>query len=174
MKKIGRPYHEHAPHWCPYFFNLVKEDDLLEALQNNNDFVINFFGSISPALIDHAYAPGKWTIREVCIHLVDVERFFAYRALCASRRVDVNLEFDGYQDQFASNCNAINRSLIDIVEEFETVREGTILLFESMTDEMLDFADFPGKHPYSARSLGWMAVGHNIHHCQMVQEKYLR
>jgi hypothetical protein len=37
---------------------------------------------------------------------------------------------------------------------------------------MLDFKDFPGKETYSARSLGWFAVGHSIHHCNLVMDKY--
>jgi hypothetical protein len=53
------------------------------------------------------------------------------------------------------------------------VREATISLFRTMTEEMLDFKDFPGEDVYSARSLGWFTAGHNIHHCNVVREKYL-
>jgi hypothetical protein len=38
---------------------------------------------------------------------------------------------------------------------------------------MLDFKDFPAKDVYSARSLGWMVIGHSIHHCRFVKENYL-
>ncbi len=48
-----------------------------------------------------------------------------------------------------------------------------ITLFSHMTDEMLDFK-FPNQtENYTARSLGWMTVGHTIHHCNLVREKYL-
>ena len=32
---------------------------------------------------------------------------------------------------------------------------------------------FPNKPVYTARSLGWMVVGHNLHHCKIIKEKYL-
>jgi hypothetical protein len=55
-----------------------------------------------------------------------------------------------------------------------TIRDATISLFSSMTPAMLDFKDFPDKKIiYSARSLGWMVVGHTRHHCNFIREKYL-
>jgi hypothetical protein len=74
---------------------------------------------------------------------------------------------------YAGHFNAANRNLKDIGEELLTIRDATISLFSSMTNEMLDFKGFPNKVPYTARSLGWMTVGHNIHHCRMIREKYL-
>jgi len=76
-------------------------------------------------------------------------------------------------DSYTKDFNAANRRLQDIGEEFVTVRDATISLFRSMTNEMLDFKDFPKKPVYTARSLGWFTVGHNLHHCKLVKEKYL-
>jgi hypothetical protein len=42
-----------------------------------------------------------------------------------------------------------------------------------MTDPMLDFKFSNQKEEYSARSMGWMTVEHNIRHCNLVREKYL-
>jgi hypothetical protein len=104
--------------------------------------------------------------------LIDTERFYAYKALCASREVDIDLEFSTYNDIYARNSNAKNRTLIDIAEEFTTLRESTISQFSNMTEDMLDFRGFPNKMIYTARSLGWMTVGHNSHHCRIIKEKY--
>ncbi len=62
--------------------------------------------------------------------------------------------------------------MADVAEEYAAVRNATITLFKTMTEEMLDFKDLPGKEVYSARSLGWFTVGHNIHHNNLVRKRY--
>ncbi|WP_195157733.1 hypothetical protein [Flavobacterium columnare] len=41
-----------------------------------------------------------------------------------------------------------------------------------MTEEMLDFKGVTNPIILTARSLGFMVVGHNIHHAQVIQKKY--
>ncbi len=170
MLKINRPNPADAPPWCPYFFDLVPEDNLIEALQNNQKTTIDLIHSIPFSRENFRYAENKWSIKTIFIHLIDTERFYYYRAFCSSRQVDVNIEFD--QDMYAQNSNAVHRTLQDIAAEFLLVRASTISLFNHMTNEMLDFKGFPNKMVYTARSLGWMAVGHNIHHHNVLKEKY--
>lgn len=172
MIKIGRPNVNDAPSWYPYFFNLADGDDLIEALQNNKQHMLNLIASIPFSAEDYKYAENKWTVKQVFIHLADDERYFAYKAFCYSRQVNVNLEIPR-GESYDKDFNVGNRTLKDISEELITVRNATISLFSSMTNEMLDFKDFPVQPDYSARSLGWFAVGHSLHHCNLLREKYL-
>lgn len=174
MKIISRPFNEDAPPWCPYFFNLVPEDDLLSAFRTNKKFILDLIKAVPATKEEFKYDENKWTIKELCIHLIDTERFYTYRAMCSSRQVDIDHEFSDNRDIYAKNSNASNRTLKDIAEEFSTVRDATITLFSNMTDEMLDFKGFPNKMVYTARSLGWMTVGHAIHHCNILKERYLK
>ena len=172
MRIIGRPKLEDAPNWYPYFFNLSTGNNLIEAMENNKTRMLDLIHSIPNSLENYAYAENKWTIKQVFIHLADDERYYAYKAFCYSRRVDVLLEIP-QGEIYNRDFNAQNRTLKDISEELLSVRNATITLFKSMTDEMLDFKDFPGPVTYSARSLGWMVVGHNIHHCNFLEDRYL-
>jgi len=172
MIKITRPYLEDAPPWCPYFFRLIPEDHLMEALQNNRKNALELFNSIPVSREDYTYAENKWTVKMILLHLIDTERFYQYKAFCSSRHVDINLEFE--QDEYVKYSNAANRTLLDIEEEFSAVRDSTISLFRKMTTEMLDFKGFPNRITYTARSLGWMIAGHNIHHCNIIKMKYLK
>lgn len=173
MMKIDRPKIEDAPPWCHYFFDLTTEDNLLDALQNNKKNTVDLIRFIPLAWESFKYAEDKWSIKSVFIHMIDTERFYAYRAFCSSRKMDIDLEFSKDRDIYAKNDNSANRTLKDINEEFIAVREATITLFSNMTNDMLDFKGFPNKVAYTARSLGWMAVGHNIHHHNIIKEKYL-
>jgi len=172
MRKIGRPNIEDAPPWYPYYFDLAQGDDLIEALQYSKQEMLDLTISIPPELGDYKYAEDKWTIKQVFIHLADDERYYAYKAFCYSRQIDVYLEVPRGED-YNKDFNARNRTLNDIVEELSTIRNATISLFGSMTDEMLDFKGFLHEPIYTARSLGWMAVGHNIHHCNQLKKLYL-
>ncbi|MEO6684379.1 MAG: DinB family protein [Dyadobacter sp.] len=172
MIKIDRPKLEDAPSWYPYFFGLAAGDDLISALQKNKEDIIELIESIPVEREEFNYAEDKWTTRQVFIHLADDERYYAYKAFCFSRQVDVFLEVPQGKD-YNKDFNATGRTLTDIAEELISVRNATITLFSHMTNEMLDFK-FPNqKEQYSARSLGWMTVGHAVHHCNLIREKYL-
>jgi hypothetical protein len=108
----------------------------------------------------------------VLIHLADDERYYAYKAFCCSRQVDALLEVPQGND-YNKDFNAQNRTLTDIAEELITIREATISLYKHMTDAMLDFK-FDKLPVYTARSVGWMVVGHNVHHCNMLKDIYLK
>jgi hypothetical protein len=172
MIKITRPNVNDAPSWYPYFFDLAPGDDLIAALQTSKQLTQDLIRSIPFSAEDFKYAEDKWTIKQMFIHLADDERYYAYKSFCYSRQIDVDLEIP-QGEAYARDFNAASRTLKDIGEELLTIRDATISLFSSMTNEMLDFKAFPGKTVYSARSLGWMVVGHNMHHCKLIMEKYL-
>lgn len=172
MIKIDRPNINDAPDWYKHFFSLAAGNDLMEALQNNKQHTLDLINSIPFSAGDFKYAANKWTIKQVFIHLCDEERYYAYKAFCYSRQTDVNLEIP-MGESYTKDFNAGNRTLKDIGDEFITVRDATISLFSTMTTDMLDFKNFPGKQVYTARSLGWFTVGHNLHHCNIIKEKYV-
>ena len=173
MSKIGRPNIQDAPSWYPYYFNLAEGDDLIKGLRNNQQQMLAFIRSIPASKENFRYAGDKWTLKQVFIHIADDERYYAYKSFCYSRQINVNLEVPPDGHIYAKHFNAENRTLNDIAEELYAIREATISLFSNMTTAMLDFKDFPAKDVYSARSLGWMVVGHSIHHCRFVRENYL-
>jgi hypothetical protein len=105
----------------------------------------------------------------IFLHLVDAERFYNYKAFCAAGKKALEQEFD--HTAYATNFNSENRTMPSIAEEFLILREGTINLFRNMTAEMLDFKMPGNKVIYTSRSLGWMVVGHNIHHCNIIKEQ---
>lgn len=142
------------------------------ALKSSKQYTVDLISSIPSSAEDFKYAENKWTTKQVFIHLADEERYYAYKAVCYSRQMDVNLEIP-MGESYTKDFNAANRRLKDICEEFVTVRDATISLFRSMTNDMLDFKDFPKVPVYTARSIGWFTVGHNLHHCNLVKEKYL-
>ena len=169
---IHKPDYKSSPEYCLYYFNLVKEDDLTEALEKSRDMTLELISAVPEEKENYCYAEGKWTLKQVMSHIADCERIYAYRALRFSRKD--NTQLAGFEeDEYAVNSNTAQRSLKDIIEEYRTIREANIILFGYMTDEMLDFKGLANDMLYTPRSLGWMAAGHNIHHCNIIKERYL-
>lgn len=67
------------------YISLVEETDIVSAMRKQLTEVENLFASISEEKGGYAYAEGKWTIKELLVHLINGERVFSYRALRISR-----------------------------------------------------------------------------------------
>lgn len=82
------------------YINLVETENIVEALKNELTVIEDFFRELPTDKWDHTYAEGKWTIKELFIHMMDAERILAYRALRIARNDSTSLPgFD--QDEFA-------------------------------------------------------------------------
>jgi len=85
-----------------------------------------------------------------------------------------NTELAGFdENKYVDNFKVTKQNLEELENEFENVRKSTISLFQTMTDEMLDFKGTANKVAFTARALGFMTVGHNLHHCNFIKTKYL-
>lgn len=169
----GRPDKRHAPDYAASYIDLTsKWANLGAALEENKTGSIAFFKSIPADKAEYRYQPEKWSVKELILHLIEAERVFQYRAFRFSRKDATALSgFD--EDWYAKNNNASSRSLSSIIEEFEAVRNSTILLFNGMSAEMIDFPGSANGQPVSPRSLGWMTIGHVMHHVAVLRERYL-
>src|SRR5881394_3908335 len=82
---IPRPQaDEHLPYYGKYI-DRVPDGDLLSMLREQAMDTVALLRGLSDERANYAYAPGKWTIKEVIGHMIDAERVFAYRALTIAR-----------------------------------------------------------------------------------------
>jgi len=154
------------------YIDQVPENDLREAFRNQLPVISSFFEGISEEKSLYAYAPGKWTLRELLQHMIDTERIFNYRALCFARKEAASLP--GFEeDDYAAHSNANQRSWQSLAEEFAAVRRATELLFESFTAEALASSGISNNNPCSVASVGFIMIGHFYHHKKVVEERYL-
>lgn len=166
-------FYQDAPKYCHPFFDLVQTDNLLEELELSRKATYRIFDMIQPYHEDYAYAHGKWTIKEVIRHIIDCERIYTYRAFRFSRFDGTELNgFD--ENKYIDGIKGLNCRMIDLIEEYTCVRNSTIILFKLMTDDMLDFRGRANKALFTPRSLGFMTVGHNLHHIYMIKDLYLK
>jgi hypothetical protein len=162
---IAVDYHQ------PYI-DLVKEDDIREALKKNTKQFSKLLKKIPSKKIDHAYAEGKWTIREMLQHILDAERVFTYRALRLSRLDPTPIAgFD--ENAWAAVDGGAKRNWKDLLEEFKSQRKATQFLWDTFTDEQLQFTGTINEKPVNLLAVTFILPGHVAHHMQILKERYL-
>ncbi len=167
-----RPAKEDYIPYYHYYIDLIKEQDVEEALRANRSVIANFIRSIPESKADHAYAEGKWTIKQVINHIIDTERIFCYRALRFSRGDAQPVpSFD--ENLYAANASLSKTSLELLATEFETVRDSSILFFKQLTEKELQLKGQTAAGMVNVLSIGYMVCGHGIHHMNIIKERYL-
>jgi hypothetical protein len=164
--KVG----EYKPYYDTYI-SLVPDGDLLAQLERQARETVTLLRGVSEDQSQYRYAPGKWSIREVVGHLSDSERVFAYRALTFAREDPTALpSFD--ENTWAAKSNAGSRSLKDLAAEFVTVRQSTLALFRSFTNEHFARSGVASDHAISVRALAYIITGHERHHVKILHDRY--
>ena len=165
------PPDEYASGYQKYF-DLVPEGHYLSLLRQNSVETIAFFEKIPDEKLDHRYAEGKWSIKEVLMHIIDTERVFSYRGLVAARG-DASPHYRMDEELYAGNVDVSRRSLQSLISEFKAVRASSEQLFEHITDEQSKLPCNIVPHPMSARAIGYFLIGHVQHHLNVIKERYL-
>ena len=77
------------------------------------------------------------------------------------------------QDDFIANSTANNRTIVSLVEEYKATRASSIALFKHMDGDSLSLIGAASNSAMSARAAGFIICGHEIHHIEIIKEKYL-
>jgi len=149
----------------------VPEGDIRETLARESAAACAFYGAISEEQASLAYAPGKWTIREVLAHIADGERVFAYRALRFGRGDCTELPgFD--QDLWVPESHAATRPWRELQEDFAAVRAASLHLFRSFAPGDWERRGEASGIVVSVRAIAWILAGHELHHRRILVERY--
>lgn len=173
MKKIYKPT-ETVPPFYQRYINLVPDDgNLLIHLEDIFSETEELISPLSEEAMNYRYEPGKWTIKDMLVHMADSERIFIYRALRFSRGDETPLV--GFEESlYAEHACANDREKEDILREFSLVREASIAFVESLSDEALNRKGTANGYPLSVRVLVNLLYGHHKHHLNILRERYLK
>lgn len=171
--KIEKPGEgEYAPYAIIYIGLLPDDGLVLRHMEENLEATREFILSLPAEKLTHRYAEGKWTIKEILVHMSDNERVYAYRALRFAR--GDKTELPGYeQDDYAARSGANGRDIDDILEEFATVRRATVSMFKGFDREALLRAGVADGKLMSVRAAAYHIAGHELRHVNVIKERYL-
>ncbi|MVN90937.1 DinB family protein [Mucilaginibacter aquatilis] len=161
---------EYAPFYAGYVNAAIAGGDIIQTLIRLKYSTYKLFTSVDEQKGNYAYAPGKWTIKQLLNHMVDAERIFAFRLLCFMRGDSTALPgFD--ENAYVEQSDVSNRTLQSIAAEFKAVREANIYLFESVKDDQLAFTGVANGQPVSIRALLYIMAGHEMHHINIIKQR---
>jgi hypothetical protein len=150
----------------PYASDLGSRD-ALEALGDTPGRIRNAVAGWTDTQFERTYAPGKWSIRKVLVHLAQTE-------LALGTRVRFALSEPGYTAQpFSQDAWLPLDAGIDAptaLDLYTTLRRVNLVMFRALTPDQID-REF--SHPeYGTLTVRWVAnqmAGHDIHHLKQIQ-----
>lgn len=154
------------------YLDNVPSENWLEELSKSGEKTIAIYSGLTEEQSHFAYDEGKWTLKEMLLHLSDTERIFQYRILAFARGEKSDLPgFD--ENNYADNSFANERSLESLLEEYKLVRKSSQVLLETLHQNVLNNIGKANGNELSVETIGKLIVGHNIHHLNIIEERYL-
>jgi hypothetical protein len=150
----------------------VESDSIIEALEISMSRRKELWELFSDDRWDYRYAEGKWTPKELLVHMMDTERIFNYRALRFARQDKTELH--GYDhDAYVPVSEANRRGAKELMDEGDLVRATTISLFKSFSPEQLSQIGNANGVAVDVQGIGFIIAGHETHHVKVMRERYV-
>lgn len=154
------------------YLDLIPGEDWQSELKNSPAQTLEIYEKLSEEQSNFAYAEGKWSLKFLLQHLIDAERIFVYRALRFSRNDQTELA--GWNEElYAQEYHLENVPLKNLVHEFDHLRKSNILFFGNLKASELTRKGVANGNEISVETLGKLIIGHNIHHLNIIRERYL-
>ena len=171
LTTLSRPAaDEFLPYYARYI-DLVPEGNLVDLLAEQQPDTLRMLRRVDDERGLYAYAPGKWTIKEVIGHLSDTERVFSYRALRFARGDAQPVA--GFDENAYVPAGRFNeRPIKDLIDEFQAIRAATVHVFRYLSEDELARRGIANGNPISVRALGYVVAGHERHHAKLLRERY--
>ena len=161
---------DYAPDFRGYV-ERVPEEDVLAVLEAQPAELRRVFDRVPREKETFAYAPGKWTLRQVAGHVVDGERVFAYRSLCASR-ADRNALPGFDENAYVANGRFDDVPLADHVAEFALLRTANVQMLRRLSPEQWRLAGVANGVSNTVLAIAYVMAGHVRHHLRVMAERY--
>lgn len=161
---------EYAKYYGTYV-GYVKGKDFIKHLIDLRASTIKYLSTLSDEQWNHRYEKEKWSVKEVLLHIIDTERIFTYRALRIGRNDKTPLA--GFeQNDYVNYYKSDNRTPATIIAEYKAARSATIHLYQNFSKEDLNRIGNASGYDVSVLALGFITVGHEMHHIKILKERY--
>jgi hypothetical protein len=120
---------------------------------------------------ERTYAPGKWSIRVVLIHLAQTELALTTRVRFALSQPNYAAQAFAQDDWIGIDANADARTALDA---YTALRRFNLAMFRALTPEQ---RNRPFSHPeYGSLTVEWVTnqlAGHDIHHLRQIEQSLI-
>jgi DinB superfamily len=163
---------EYAEFYQVYIDSLPPGSNVTSIHKRSFKQCFDVFSAVPETHADFGYAPGKWTVKQLLIHIIDTERVFAYRAMVFMRGERASMP--GFiQDDYVANANLKDRTIKDLLAEWKAVHQNALFLIKQCTPEVEGNIGKASNWPITPRALFYIIPGHRLHHLKVFEERYL-
>ena len=150
----------------PYAEDLGSREPL-EALAETADRIRRLVESWSGETFEKSYAPGKWSARQILVHLAQTELALSTRARFALTQPGYAAQAFSQDDWMPVDAGSSARTALGA---YTALRGLNLEMWKRLTPEQLERAF---THPeYGDLTVGWIMsqmAGHDIHHFKQLQ-----
>ncbi len=150
----------------PYAASLGTRDPL-EAMTDTPSRIRRIASTLGSTGLERSYAPGKWTARQLLVHLAQTELAFGVRARMALTADDYVVQpFD--QDRWLVVEPAVQA--MAALAAYEAMRGLNLGLFRSLSPADLRRTFLhPERGQLDVRDIAVMLAGHELHHLKQME-----
>lgn len=171
MKNIYKPNDGEYPSFYKGYIDTLEDEPLIKTLKKEQAYTLEVLEAIPKDKAEYAYAEGKWTIKQVIIHMLDTEFVFGYRALAIAR--GEKKELPGFnQDEYMANVSLEHTKLSELIECFEHLRSANIFMFKILRKEDLERQGIASGYEVRSGTIGYFIAGHAKYHTNMLLSRY--
>jgi hypothetical protein len=148
---------------------MTERASLIANLKRTHDATQPFF-RLAPAVVMRSYAPGKWSMHQLLLHLADHESVVLDRLRRTAADPTLGVALPGYdQDAWANGLDYGRRSLVIAEQLYSASRLSIIELIEILPSAMesrFGMHSERGRMTLLQQGDTW---GHNDHHLAQIQ-----
>jgi hypothetical protein len=150
----------------PYAAQLGNQDPM-QVLATGPVRLRELFSKMSDGRVNQPIAPGKWSPRQIMIHLADCELAFGFRYRQALGE-DNHLVQPFDQDKWAKSYSAYDAS--QALETYTALRNWNLALLRTLSPEQMAKAvKHPERGEINFRELVETTAGHEINHLRQLE-----
>lgn len=151
-----------------YYMGLA--NDLREEAHQQEGFIKQLL--IKPNLnLDYKYEEGKWSIREVLMHIIDTEIIFTGRALRIAR--GDTQELPGYDhDAYVKDNDFTHLTAEVILDLFQSQRATSRIIFDTFNAQQKSRSGIAAGNTLLVAKIPDIIIGHCQHHIHILKNRY--
>jgi DinB superfamily len=172
MKKIQKPEAiEYASFYGTYIDKIENDTNVLDTLKSNILIIKDILKNKTEPELLYKYAPDKWSVKDILMHLIDCERVFIYRAMRFARKDKTPLPFFD-ENIYAIEAKADKISKQKLLKEYITTRQASIAFFNNLSASQMKHTGIASNASMSVRACAWIILSHENHHLSVLNKKY--
>jgi uncharacterized damage-inducible protein DinB len=155
------------PPQTPYTKDLGDREPIA-AIRDCADRYQRLLAGWTPAQFERSYAPGKWTARQILIHLAQSELAFGTRARMALSTPNYAAQAFNQDEWMAKEQQLAGKEALDALLALMTMNR---MFFDGLSPA--DLATTLSHPEYGAMTVDWILhqlAGHQIHHLKQIEQ----